>query len=267
VLLVLALGAYLVWRHWAAAPQTAEEAPATGVGAEVVVEHGQLYGGIPRLLDGTCEVLRNQAYVVGYSEERRDPVWVGYHLPATTNHVSPPRPRGFLPDPRTTAHVTTHDYSRAGYDRGHMCPNHAIAIHFGAAAQEETFLMSNVVPQLHTLNAGLWEQLEQQESDVYPNRFGEVWVLDGPVFHDPVRQLDSGVAIPEACYKIIVRLDRGRPHVLPVLMPQNVGHDRMIDHYLTSVKQIEAQTHLIFFTALPENQRRALEQEQPAAPW
>ena len=267
LILVLALAGYVAYQRWGGGSGAALGPAPT---ADVVSENGELYGGLPQAAsdDAQYEVLRNSAYVVGSSEKRRDPLWVAYHLKATSNHSAPPRPRGFLPDGRTAAHIESRDYAQSGYDRGHMCPNHAIGAHFGAAAQEETFLMSNVIPQKHELNAGIWEELEHQESDVYPNDYGEVWVIDGPVFHEPARTLDrSGVAIPDACYKIIVRLETGHPHVMPVVMPQNVGHDRAIGRYLTRVRQIEDQIHLRFFTALKPEERARVEEEQPAAPW
>ncbi len=269
VIIVLAVAVWLAYRYFAATPSSQSRAAMPPV-QQLISENGELYGGLPHATgpDQLYEVLRNSAYVVGYSEKRRDPLWVAYHLAATTDHVGPKRPqRGFQPDNRTSAHVESRDYERCGYDRGHMCPSHAIGVHFGVEAQEGTFIMSNVVPQKHLLNAGVWEELEKEESDVYPNQFEEVWVIDGPIFHEPVRSLDSGVAIPDACYKIIIRLDHGHPHVLPVIMPQTVGHDHVINHFLTNVKQIEEATHLDFFTALPADERARVEQEQPAQKW
>ena len=98
-------------------------------------------------------------------------------------HKRPPkRPEGFFTDPRTAARVESADYSESGYDRGHMAPNYAIGTRYGAAAQEETFKMSNVCPQRHRLNAGLWKDLETKIADNYTGRYGQVWVIDGPVF-------------------------------------------------------------------------------------
>jgi len=42
--------------------------------------------------------------------------------------------------------VTSHDYTGSGYNRGHCAPNYAIAVCYGAQAQLETFLMSNILP-------------------------------------------------------------------------------------------------------------------------
>jgi hypothetical protein len=56
-------------------------------------------------------------------------------------------PTDFVVDRRLSAPVKPEDYVRTGFDRGHLAPNLAIGRWFGAEAQRETFLMSNVVPQ------------------------------------------------------------------------------------------------------------------------
>jgi len=67
-------------------------------------------------------------------------------------------------DSRTIAKVPgDKSFRRNGepkYDRGHMTPNNAIQQEWGRLAQMETFLMSNISPQLSTLNSGLWRSLE-----------------------------------------------------------------------------------------------------------
>ena len=53
------------------------------------------------------------------------------------------------------------DYAGTGYDRGHMCPSaHRTA---SEEANVATFVMTNMQPQLHTLNAGPWKSLETWE--------------------------------------------------------------------------------------------------------
>ena len=133
--------------------------------------------------------------------------------------TSDKRPGKFSPDARTAAHITTEDYTRSGYDRGHMSPNHVIDVYFGADAQLETFLMSNVVPQRHTLNAGVWEKIEMLEADTYEPKFGEMWVIIGPVFGATPEVLTDGVQVPEACFRIWVRQEQGTPHVLAFVCP------------------------------------------------
>ena len=51
------------------------------------------------------------------------------------------------------------DYLLSGYDRGHLCP--AADRQSDKARMKQTFLLSNVVPQLPALNRGEWKFLEE----------------------------------------------------------------------------------------------------------
>ncbi|MBK8477301.1 MAG: DNA/RNA non-specific endonuclease [Opitutaceae bacterium] len=99
--------------------------------------------------------LENTGYVVGYSDALNAPVWVAYRM------WGPGAPAGGVAAPRLLRRRSAHggavrpdEYTGSGYDRGHMAPNYAIGTHFGAAAQLETFLMSNVIPQKHSSMPG-----------------------------------------------------------------------------------------------------------------
>jgi endonuclease G len=152
-----------------------------------------VYGGPPRPVAapataGEVRVLGNRGYVVGYSDTLANPLWAAYRVADLPRIPTPPaRPEKFEVDRRTAARVAPETYSGSGYDRGHLAPNHAIATRHGAAAQRETFLMSNITPQKHALNAGLWRELEQRIATSYPARYGEVWVIVGPSL-GPVRR-------------------------------------------------------------------------------
>src|SRR5690606_812364 len=110
-----------------------------------------LYGGTPRPTAGPdaalLRTLVNRAYIVGYNDARGNPAWAAYRVRDLAAPASaPPRPDKFEIDRRTAARVSPDAYTGSGYDRGHLAPNFAIATRYGAAAQEETFLMSNITP-------------------------------------------------------------------------------------------------------------------------
>jgi endonuclease G len=233
-------------------------APAT---SGLIGERGIVFGGLPRAgADlGPVTVLRNEAYLVGYSESRKDPLWVAYHVIHMDKPFHLERPRGnFLTDLRTQARVTHEDFTGSGFDRGHMAPNAAIAHCFGAAAQRETFLLSNICPQAGNLNEKVWAELERAElayADA-PGAPGDVYVLDGPVFPDisgggTVRKTRTGIAIPTAFYKILIEAPSGRPRAFSVIMPQTVRGTELPGQFLTSIGEIEKETHLTFLPDLP----------------
>lgn len=225
-----------------------------------------IYGGLPKTTQ-ELKLLTNKGYMVGYSEKHKDPAWVAYRLFKVADAPAIPRPKVFSVDLRTDAKVKSKDYSSSGFDRGHMAPNHAIATRYGAEAQLETFLMSNICPQKPKLNQRVWKELEAIEADNYANKFEEVWVIDGPIFDPQPEKLPAGVDVPKAFFKIIVDEVNGKPRMLGFIMPQTVNGDENPKRFLTSVKNIEDQTGLDFFTDLPKDEEDKLEAEVPQEMW
>ncbi len=121
--------------------------------------------GMPQNLDlsKSITVLVYHGFVVGYSEDLKNPVWVAYRLGKTNNPLDSPRDPQFHADSRTTSQVSDKDYKGSGYDRGHMAPNRAIENHYGKLAQLETFFTTNVSPQTSKLNRVMWRKLETKE--------------------------------------------------------------------------------------------------------
>ena len=227
------------------------------------------YGGAPQPSPGGAgpvRVLFNSGYAVGYSEALGNPLWVAYRMRDLDWQEPAPRPEEFRMDKRTAARVEPDDYTRSGYDRGHMAPNYGIATRFGRQAQEETFLMSNISPQKHGLNAGVWKTLEQRIATNYPGRFGEVWVLAGPVFPARPERLKKRVAVPSAFFMIVVDESEGRVRAEAFVMPQDAA-GATLDAYLTSIDEIERRTGLDFLSALPDMAEAALESRRATRAW
>ena len=243
-----------------------------------VGDRAHLYAGAPRVAGEGDSIpagrfLRNTGYLVGYREEMGAPWWVAYRVHDINPLPAPAeRPGRFEADLRTVARVNPDAYTGSGYDRGHLAPNYAIATRHGEAAQRETFLMSNIIPQRHGLNAGLWKQLEMRAATSYPARFGEVWVLAGPVFGPAPARLPAGggataPAVPEACYMILLDESDGRVRTLAFLFPQEPTDGAAAETYLTTVDEIERRTGLDFFAELPNEVETAVESRRAGRVW
>ncbi len=228
-----------------------------------------VYGGLPRQANGgpAGRVLVNSGYVVGYSDALGNPLWAAYRMNDAHVRDAAPRPDAFMVDSRTLARIAPDVYNRSGYDRGHLAPNHAIAIRYGPQAQEETFLMSNIAPQRHGLNAGLWKQLEQRIATNYPGRFREVWVIAGPVFGARPTRLARRVAIPEAFFMIVVDENEGRVRTAAFLLPQDLPDGATLPDYLVSIDEIEMRTGLDFLHELPDAAEALLEAKKIERVW
>ncbi|MFZ2959079.1 MAG: DNA/RNA non-specific endonuclease [Candidatus Ozemobacteraceae bacterium] len=228
-----------------------------------------VFAGFPRstAATSTWKPLHNKAYAVGFSETRREPLWVSYRLDRVVNPEPLPRPSRFDSDSRVRNPVNTKEYAKTGFDRGHLAPNSAIAKRYGVEAQEETFLMTNIIPQRPDLNRKLWEHIERME-DKYANVYGRVFVITGPIFDAKRENIEnSNLEIPDECYKIIVDEEAGGYRILAYRIPQSVEGKESPDEFLTCVDVLEAATGLDFFTAIPSSTQELLESQVATASW
>lgn len=246
----------------------------SGAGRIAPGDKTTIYGGVPRAGAavtgklGEVRVLTNRGYAVGYSDMLGNPVWAAYRVADLARiPEAPKRPERFEIDRRTAARVAPDAYSGSGYDRGHLAPNYAIATRYGAAAQRETFLMSNITPQRHALNAGLWRELEMRIATSYPARYGEVWVLTGPVFGPNPPALRGGVAVPEAFFKIIVDETEGKLRTLAFIVPQDAPADAPPGRYLTTIEEIQRRTGLDFLSEVEDAAEREVEARRAEKVW
>lgn len=113
----------------------------------------------------------------------------------------------FRSDPRLGPDaVRSSDYSRSGYHRGHMVP--AADRSSSLAAMQDTFIMTNVCPQLPALNTGAWKRMENYER-VAALRLGRVHIRVAPIFtHEDTSRIANGrVAVSHGFIKVIYAAD------------------------------------------------------------
>jgi endonuclease G, mitochondrial len=92
------------------------------------------------------------------------------------------------------------DYTRSGYDRGHMTPSGDMP---SAEAQQQSFSLANIVPQTAALNRNLWEGIERAVRHL-AERQGKLYVVTGPLFQGTQLQALKGrVLIPTATWKAV----------------------------------------------------------------
>lgn len=232
------------------------------------LDSADVIGGLPRADSFwtrlSTHTLQNDGFVVGYSEWRRNPLWVAYRATAILEQGPVTRLEHFNVDERTLMRVSADDYRDSGYDRGHLAPNYVISRLYGPEAQRATFLMSNISPQTRRLNQLLWQRLEEAEADTVAPRIGELWVVTGPIFGRG-KALKSGVEIPEAFFRIW--FDAKTHQALGFLVPQTVCGDEPLSDFLVNVDAIEQQTGLDFFRNFDDATESDFESRLEASHW
>jgi len=209
---------------------------------------------------GHCDqIVERQGYAFGYSDWHKQPLWVQYRLTAdeVTNAVAS-RTGRFAADRRVVGgSATPEDYTRSGYDRGHLAP--AADFRFDGTAMRESFMMSNMSPQLPAFNRGVWKRLEEHVRTLAVQR-GSLVVVTGPIFrtNTPVRVIGANrVRVPDAFYKALYAEDEPQGMVAFVLPHE--GTQAALCAFATNVDAVEEMTGLDFFSALPDGVETNLE--------
>lgn len=232
-----------------------------------------VYKGRPANEDNTHKVtlLMNHGYMVGYSINRKQPLWAAYKVSRAKEWTHYYRPTFFYADLRIPENERVEPgYFGGGYDRGHMAPNSAINTQYGQLAQLETFLMSNVCPQKKNLNQGPWKRLEKIIVKEYVEEWKEMWVLAGPIFEKEIGKV-KGIEIPSHFFMILVRVGNYpsyKPSILAFKFPQEIDRDAEITKdYLFSVDDIEELTKLNFFPELSKSKEKKYEEKAAEDVW
>lgn len=191
--------------------------------------------------------LCNEDYAAGYSLLDREPLWVAEHLTASGARRARSlsgRPGGFYADARLPAAARSkeEDYRHSSWVRGHMAPSGDMSTW---QAREESFALSNVVPQNKVLNSGAWERIENRLRTLATTR-GEIYVVTGPAFRERRGAIGkSGVRIPSSVWKAVyVPAQRGTTVVV-------CRNDARAQCGQTTVATLERVTGIDPFPGLP----------------
>lgn len=200
-------------------------------------------GGIPTLAGHETRLICRQEYVAVYDPQHRIPRVVGEYLATTELGGNVPRANNFMPDPDLPEHESAapNDYRGSGYDRGHMAP--AADFSTDEQAMQESFYLSNIVPQNGPMNRGIWADLESAARDC-AKREGGLFILTGPVLGTQPDIIGSGVAVPDALFKVVVS---GRSVRAFVIENHEQPDSANFERYEVTADEVQQMTGLHLF--------------------
>ena len=205
------------------------------------------------------------AYTVSYNHDTCQPNWVAWSL--TRAHASGKLKRGDFEDDMDmpSPKGTKADYYNSGYDRGHLCP--AGDNKWNQKAMDECFLMTNMCPQTHSLNAGIWNSIEQQ-CRTWAKKYGKVYIVCGPIFlNKQHRKLGKNkVVVPDAFFKVILRTGKNTQAIGFICRNQRATGLQKKD-FVNSVDEVERITDYDFFSKLPDNIEKKIEAKADINQW
>jgi len=205
------------------------------------------------------EIVRHDGYTLRFRDEYKLADWVAY--PLLENEITGDAERKneqFQPDPAVpTGSAVPSDYTRSGYDRGHLAP--AGDFKYSQRMMKQTFFMSNISPQVPEFNRGIWKELEEQVR-TWAVRDKGLYVITGPVLRRglPTIGRQNQVAVPDYFYKVILYCNNPDIRMIGFLM-KNEGSEKSLKQFVVSVDEIERQTGIDFFPKIPDDMERKLE--------
>lgn len=204
-------------------------------------------------------VIKHTGYTLSYSEDHEQAKWVAYELTAEETRKSFGRTNKFITDPDVpTGSADDADYRASGYDRGHLAP--AADMGWSETTMRESFYFSNMSPQMPEFNRGVWKRLEEQVRQwAIDNK--KIYVVTGPVLENNLPTIGhDGVSVPKVYYKVILDYTEPRLKGIGFLIP-NVGSSQPISSFAVPIDSVEKVARINFFTALPDEQERAIEKD------
>jgi DNA/RNA endonuclease G (NUC1) len=215
-------------------------------------------------------LIQRPVEAIDYSDHLGEPNWASWDL--TTNDVGPvDRSDSFFTDTNLPADfykVTPDDYDgvgNIGFARGHLCPSEDRTD--TTNDNKMVFYMSNIMPQDAINNSGVWGAFESYCRSLA--RTNELLIICGPVGFSGARLNTNGpVFLPSFVWKVAVVVPPGTgtaagritnsTRVIALEIPNTDAATNLWPQYVTSARQIEIDTGLTFFTALPTNVATAL---------
>ena len=140
----------------------------------------------------------------------------------------------------------------------------AADMNFDSIAFRESYYLTNITPQRHKFNRGIWKKIEYNVREL-TKKYDSLIIITGCVFTDTTYNYPhkvGNVSVPAYYYKVIADIQELRAfcYIVPN-DPKDVNCEDYgeIDEYIYTVDQLENLTNIDFFYKLPKYQQELLE--------
>jgi endonuclease G len=196
----------------------------------------------------TKQIVKHKYYTLSYNEKYEQAEWVAYELKKEYLKNGNYKRPYFIEDPNvTTGSADWRNYKKSGYDKGHLCP--AGDMEFDQSAYNDTFYTSNISPQKHDFNSGIWNRLEQK-TRYWASKYNDVYVVTGGILSDSDKTKGTEkVSVPTYFYKIVLAKSGNEHKAIAFLVP-NEDSDKSLYDFVVPIETLEKMTGIDFFPNL-----------------
>ena len=167
----------------------------------------------------------------------------------------------FQPDPDLPVGQRTEldEYKGSGYQRGHIC---ASADRLNSKeANEQTFYLSNIMPQSSGLNNGIWSDMENKmRTWGKDDSFSKVlYVVKGGTIDESYNirgYTDTGLLVPKYFFMAALCEDNQGKYKAMAFWVEHTNQNeggKSLRNYVRNVHQLEELTGIDFFCNLPDD--------------
>ncbi|MDR3185084.1 MAG: DNA/RNA non-specific endonuclease [Prevotellaceae bacterium] len=204
-----------------------------------------------------------------YAPSKKHPKWVAW--PLYKAHMgSSGRTDAWQFDARIPEEDRPTREDFRGYDRGHLCPSADRTA--STSMNEQTFMYSNMSPQLAGLNQRIWARLEDKirrwvgDDTLYICAGGTILKEDDIMSHTSA----STMAVPKYYFKVILRkkATTGAFDAIGFWFEnKDYGSEALSSNHAKTIDDIETLTGLDFFYNLPEDEQNRVEAAFTPSAW
>ena len=231
----------------------------------------------PKVKGGDSRVIihtNNDQFGINYSVEwdctKRSQRWSCYQMYAsnrkqnTSRYYSDTNQYPMDPDLPVQYYFDYDPFRGSGYDHGHICPS-ADRL-YSKDANIQTFYLTNMQPQRHSFNAGIWEKMEEKlrswistgskaEDTLYVCKGGTIDAVAG-VTDDPIlATLSNGLVVPKYFFMALLRRSKTGYKAMAFWV-EHLNEDHSNDplsNYVVNIRELERRTGIDFFCNLPDD--------------
>ena len=168
---------------------------------------------------------------------------------------------------------TKDSYKGSKYDHGHICPSQDRVC--SEEANRQTFCMTNMQPQNHNFNAGIWADMESQVR-TWANKFDTLFVCKGGTIDKSewiIKYLGSGsnmIPVPKYFFMAVLGKKGANFKATGFWIAQDNYSSTALKSYAVTISTLQSKTGIDFFCNLPddiENEVENISQTKMESEW
>lgn len=222
----------------------------------------------------TVDGKENITYSISFNSVRQHSRWVAFTFNESNRNKKVGRSDNFQPDPDYIGKytMTSQQINKNGFQRGHLVASYDRV--YSREANEQTFYMSNMSPQLGRFNTGIWNDLEYMI-----NKEGSGWGCN-PNFADTLYVVKGGTiaegqyyskgtcpTVPGYYFMALLRLKDTKYYGIAFMFEHKNNHSGGVADYAITIDELEEFTEIDFFCNLNDKLEDAVESTIDKKSW